>query len=81
MMDWEEKIAQVTDLDSFLAFVDALVEDRKINPLEWQNDSIEAYLESSAAWARDSKGLPISMDARPSWQALANFLYSGKIYE
>jgi hypothetical protein len=82
----------VTDRDSFLAFVRALVVDRRrsvaaerISPSSpygpdaggWENVTVESFLEAALAWAEDSGRLP----AEPSWQAFATFLYLGKIYE
>ena len=82
----------VTDANSFLRFVEALVADRedelakeKENPSNpfgpgangWEHGTIESYLGAAVSWAEDSQGLP----EEPSWRALAQFLYSGKSYE
>ena len=81
------------DERSFLAFVKALVEDRRLaDRLDegpygarrgWQNDSIADFLESAVAWTEDSdfgrnQGVPV--EASP-WCRAAIFLYCGKIYE
>jgi hypothetical protein len=75
----------VTDRDSFLAFVRALAEDRRMSvaaerasPISpygadaggWENVTIETFLEAALAWAEDSRRFPVE----PSWQAFATFL-------
>jgi hypothetical protein len=54
-MSLTEKLAEVKNLSSFSAFVDALIADRLVKGSTWQNHSIENYLDAAAAWARDSK--------------------------
>ncbi|MCU7646973.1 DUF7660 family protein [Pseudomonas piscis] len=80
-MDLDQALQQVVDERSFLAFVQALSADRR-QATDWQNDSIEDFLDSAHAWAEASamgasQGLA---DASP-WKRFAVFLYCGKIYE
>ncbi|MBK5540687.1 hypothetical protein JFV28_14945 [Pseudomonas sp. TH05] len=89
-MGIEEYLQAVCDEQSFMAFVDALVQDRlqdaaaaaQGQPPAWENLSIADFLEGANAWARAtgvgaSQGLA---EASP-WQRFAVFLYCGKIYE
>lgn len=84
----------VTDRDSFLAFVSALVADRREAGASetgspygpdaggWENVTIEDFLEAAIAWARDTDmGETQGLPASPSWRGFATFLYCGKIYE
>ncbi|MFN8062024.1 MAG: hypothetical protein U0Q12_22925 [Vicinamibacterales bacterium] len=78
----QQQLRGIADEASFLTFVRQLREDLRQNPQEWQNVSLEAFLEASESWARDSQfgsqqGL---LDASP-WAKFATFLYCGKIYE
>ena len=82
---------------SLLNFINALVKDRegavsaeKENPSSpygpdaggWENTSIEAYLESAAAWAESTNfGLTQGLPPDNPWRRFAAFLYCGKIYE
>jgi len=83
---------RVYDRESFLAFVQALADDREGEVMEekttpsspwgpgahgWENGSIEQFLDAALRWAHDSGQLP----AEPSWQAFAQFLHLGKLYE
>lgn len=79
-----DQLPHVTDRQSFIVFVRRLQAERA-DPqtrAEWENDTIEAYLEAAAAWAEDAPmQLPPLIDAAAIWQMFAHFLYSGKIYE
>ncbi|MGY3451338.1 DUF7660 family protein [Bradyrhizobium sp. USDA 4353] len=87
----------VTDANSFLAFVHALVADRvsaveseKVQPSSpwgpdaggWENTRIETYLEAAAAWAASTDfGIAQGIAADNLWRRFAQFLFIGKIYE
>jgi hypothetical protein len=70
-------LERTEDLESFLRFVSALERDVVTHRGEWQNWTIDGYLEAAVAWARDSRQLP----EPASWRSFAEFLYAGKIYE
>lgn len=51
-----DQLPQVSDQRSFIAFVRMLQAERA-DPqtrAEWENETIEAYLEAAAAWAEDA---------------------------
>jgi len=79
--DLPSLLDRVNDRASFLVFVQALEADRASHLAEWQSSTIEGFLEAARAWATDSRELPTSLPAEPSWRAFATFLYCGKIYE
>jgi len=85
----------VNDRESFIQFVEWLIEDRQeADDLErcdsqryklggangWQNSSISSFLEGAIAGA-DGQRDWANGDGGPSWKDLAVFLYLGKIYE
>jgi uncharacterized protein YfiM (DUF2279 family) len=82
--DAYELLEQVHDAASLSAFVQALIADRQ-NPqtrAEWQNDTIEHFLESALAWAASTDyGLTQEPQPTNEWQRFALFLWCGKIYE
>ena len=48
----------------------------------WENTTIEDFIESAAAWARDSQfGQTQGLGTANPWRIFATFLYCGKIYE
>ena len=81
----------------FSKFIEALIPDRvrvaeaeKEKPSsvwgpyagDWQNASIEHFLESAVAWAADTNfGLDQGLSSSNPWKRFAVFLLAGKIYE
>jgi hypothetical protein len=90
----EDRLDQVTDKQSFIAFVKALAEERqkadveeKANPraymfdgaYNWQNSDIASFLQAALCYFEDR---PFHKpEEQPSWRMFAEFLYFGKIYE
>jgi hypothetical protein len=83
----------VHDESTFVAFVRALLEDRRLAnavedgpygaPRGWQNGTVEDFLSGALTWAEDSnfgRTQGLTDEANP-WRRLAVFLYCGKIYE
>ena len=85
-------IEKVCDEESFLEFLRALIKDKiqevqkeKAHPSSpygagtngWENQTIEAFLESAVSWAEDSKNgfNKIEVDI---WKRCAQILYMGK---
>ena len=77
-----DQIENITDMESFARFLNALAKDYKNNHDEWQNWSIEDYLESIAAWIRDWSDLHGNDEFEQlDFKELAKIFYVGKIYE
>lgn len=89
-MNLIDYLENVTDRETFIEFVNALIEDRSNaegleqqnienyqsgSALGWQNTNIESYLQSALVWLVDSDRKEVS------WKLMAEFLYSGKIYK
>ncbi|MGI8494581.1 MAG: hypothetical protein ACR2L1_04610 [Pyrinomonadaceae bacterium] len=87
LIDYLEK---VEDKVTFIEFVNALIEERSQaerieqqgiekyksgTALGWHNTNLEGFLQSALVWLVDSGKDEIS------WKLMAEFLYSGKIYE
>lgn len=48
-------------------------------PRGWENGTVDAFLESAAAWVEESRG---RQPAEPNpWRRFADILYAGKLYE
>jgi hypothetical protein len=96
-MSLTDELENVVDLETFLNFVQALIDDWEDNEVEgkfrrpdyansgsddWQNWTIGSYFEAAHAWARTTEmGKKQGVSSSPSWKAFALFLYMGKIYE
>lgn len=85
MMEFYEKIEQVTTKNQFLEFLNLLNKDFKLNVDEWENKSIDNYLEAIESWIEEMEGyyknnnLPVPNNI--DWNFLATIFYVGKIYE
>lgn len=90
----EDLLDRVVDRDSFIAFVQALADEREIaekleraDPVgysidgarNWKNADIASYLYASLAYFNERPFKPA--ETTPSWRMFADFLYVGKIYE
>ncbi|MDM5248889.1 MULTISPECIES: hypothetical protein [unclassified Lysinibacillus] len=84
-MEFYEKIEQVATKDEFLEFLNMLSKDFKLNVDEWENKSINNYLEAIESWIEAmegyyiNSGLPVPNNI--DWNFLATVFYVGKIYE
>jgi len=92
-----DALEAVNDSRSFLNFVRELIADREDEVRKerehpsspygpgangWENGTIEAFLESAAAWAEDTDfGQSRGLSADNPWLQFATLLYLGKIYE
>jgi hypothetical protein len=89
----QEQLEAVTDEESFLTFVRALIKDREEEvgkeqdifgrgPNGWENHTIEAFLEAAEGWAEATNlGASQGLGSASPWKRFAVFLYCGKIYE
>lgn len=87
----------VCDERTFLAFLDALAQERLAdekaeieNPSNpygpsqagWECSTIGTYLEAASAWAESSiDGLPMMPKEANPWKRVAQILHAGKVYE
>ena len=86
-MELYEKLKSVASSKDLSEFLNMLANDFKENCAddnEWQNTSIDDFLESIAGWIEDNDS-PLSLD-RIEWapqkaQEIAKIFYMGKIYE
>ena len=90
----EELLEGVTDRDSFIAFVEALADERadaaeieRVNPQiymvdgahNWKTGDIEGFLHAALRYFE--QGPYHCPESEPSWRMFAEFLWCGKIIE
>jgi hypothetical protein len=81
-MELYELLEAVRDETTFVAFAKALLRDLRENEAEWENGTIENFLEAGIAWAESTQvGASQGLAAASPWKRAASFLYCGKIYE
>ncbi|MCY7346275.1 MAG: hypothetical protein LH614_08665 [Pyrinomonadaceae bacterium] len=89
-METIDYLDKVNDRESFILFIRELIKDREIarkaeaenaekykygNASDWENQTIEQFLDGAVSWLEASGREDIS------WKLMAEFLYCGKIYE
>jgi hypothetical protein len=85
MGNLENQASQVNSRDTLANLVDQLRKDLEIYPEQWENVTLDSYLEALSAWLRDMDGyyknrgepLPVT----PAWKTFAEVLLAAKWYE
>lgn len=82
-MDLLEMIESIESKEQFIEFLNCLSTDSVENLNEWNNRSIEDYLERIAAWIEDYSTCPRNdIDwGNVDYKLIARLFYIGKIYE
>jgi hypothetical protein len=84
-MDLYKEIENIATKEDFLRFMELLIDNFRNNPDDWENKSLENYLESIQSWVEDMDGYyknnNIQTPESISWNFFANVLYAAKIYE
>ncbi|HWE37393.1 MAG TPA: hypothetical protein VG406_12565 [Isosphaeraceae bacterium] len=77
---------RVGSKQDFLKVLSLLREDCRINSKQWENDTLETYLEAMEAWMLDmekyyaQRGVDVDLE-RPGWRVFADILLAARVYE
>lgn len=84
-MTLDELAQNVSDRQTFDAFLDAFVAECRREGADWTNPDLYGFLEAMAAWSRDSAGYYANVRGgrHPTtpWQAVADMLMAARCYE
>lgn len=84
-MSLYKKIETIETKEDLADFVEKLRLSLDISPSDWQNQSLEKFLEAMAAWIKVidiySNNEGDKAIKNPSWNTFAKILYAAKIYE
>jgi len=77
---------KVDNRKEFIDFIEKLSSDLRENPENWENKSLEDYLEAVARYATDIQGYydntKQNIDAdKANWQTFADIFLGARIYE
>jgi hypothetical protein len=84
-MEIYKLVDQIESRQDLIEFIKALHNDYLKHSSDWENPTLERFLEALAASTEDmdgyfrSRGEPVP--SQPSWRLVGNMLYSAKIYE
>ena len=84
-MRLHEKALQVRHRDDLASFLDDLRANLRQHRTEWENATLEDYLEAAAAWVRDMdgyfEGQGRELPQDPDWSLIAQLFLAAKMYE
>lgn len=77
---------EVVDRSTFIQFLSLLHEDYLSNRGEWENITLESFLEAIEAYTKDIQGVYDNTNQQidadiPTWKVFADILKGAKIYE
>ena len=80
------KTLSITDRESFIEFLKAFQQDYIANAQEWENRTLDNFLEALTRYAQDIQGYYDNTNKNinantASWQVFADILQGAKIYE
>ncbi|MEH7749106.1 hypothetical protein V7659_29445 [Neobacillus drentensis] len=84
-MELYEKVEKVKSREDLIKFIKHLRRDLQTNRVEWENITLEDYLEAMEAWVKDMEGYysntnqPVPI--QPSWKTIADILFASSKYE
>jgi len=80
-----QQTANVKSKEDLARFVAALRKDLQTNSDEWENPTLEQFLEAMEAWIDSMDGFYKNLGRQcpdtPTWQTFADILLASKIYE
>jgi hypothetical protein len=84
-MKLHEMVPEIETKADLVAFIQALAQDLKANPDDWENRTLPAYLEALADWVDGSEYYYINhkrpVPVAPSWRDVGEMLMAAKMYE
>lgn len=84
-MDLRERIGSIESKEDLVKFISLLRVDFQNNKAEWENITLEDYLEAMEAWITDMDGYYETTDQpipkHTSWKVIADILYASSMYE
>ena len=78
------KKTPITNKEEFILFLENFIKDLKENKKEWENSTLQSYLEAMKSWLEDSDGFYNNLDKKPPnncYEYFAEILLAAKVYE
>ncbi len=84
-MDLRDQLEAIGSKQDLQAFVLALRRDLLDHPEEWENETLDRFLESLAGWIGDMSGYfknqHIEEPPQPDWRLVGRMLFAASTYE
>ena len=85
MSDAADSAPNIRTRQGLARFIRELATDFRSNPDEWENDTLDSFLEALAAWTDEMDGYYRNMNedapVTPQWKTIADMLMSASVYE
>jgi hypothetical protein len=85
MEEIDEIARAVKSKEDFIRFVEALIKDLNDNPDDWENKTLETYLDALASWTESMENYYINtgqpVPKRINWKVFADILMAATMYE
>jgi hypothetical protein len=84
-LELHDRASRVETRDGLAEFIGDLLRDLSQRPENWENPTLDRYLEALSAWVSDMpgwfEGQGMSEPTEPSWTLVAQMLLAASIYE
>jgi hypothetical protein len=82
----EEKVEKIQNKEDFVRFLQLYFRDFQMNRNNWENNSLEYFLEAMAAWVDDMDGFYKQEGKefdpeKPTWKNFGEILLATRMYE
>jgi hypothetical protein len=85
LSEMRSRVALIDNKADLVSFIEALRDDLRASPKDWENATPESYLSALASWVEDSdayyKNHGQAPPASPSWRSVGEMLLAAKMYE
>ncbi len=72
---------QIETEDEFVRFLHLLADDQRHHVDDWENDTLDRFLEAMSGYAQDTLKERASDTQQPSWAFFAHLLLAARVYE
>ncbi|SNY17140.1 hypothetical protein SAMN05660659_01454 [Pseudomonas sp. LAMO17WK12:I6] len=84
-MDLDDQVEEIETKEDFANFLHAFRETLLRQPDEWENSTLERFLDAMEAWVHSMDGYAFNSGdvdvLRPSWKTFAKILSAASVYE
>ena len=83
-MELHEQVVAIQTKEDLVEFIIALSKDLGENAAEWENPTLERYLDAMASWVSAMDGYFRNNGQKtphPSWRLFGEILYAASLYE
>ncbi|RIJ10110.1 hypothetical protein DXT77_14280 [Pseudomonas sp. 91RF] len=84
-MDLDDQVEKIQSREDFAKFLHVFREALLQQPDEWENPTLERYLDAMEAWVNSIEGYVLNSGdsevLQPSWKTFAKILSAASVYE